>query len=258
MSWLINTFQTNPELALFLTLGLGYWLGGLKFGTFSLGEVTGTLLVGLLIGQMHIDIPPEVKSVFFLMFLFSVGYGVGPQFVRGLKSDGVPQAIFTVIQCVACLASAILVAKLFGYDMGLAVGLFAGSQTISGVLGTSTDAINQLGISEVAKQELINAVPVAFAVTYIFGTAGSAWFIASIGPILMRVNLPSECRKLEEMMGGTQQDQMGIFSANRPFTARAIRVTNSMFLNRSVEELEKYFFGIGEETVLYLSTKIVD
>ena len=38
------------------------------------------------------------------MFLFAVGYGVGPQFVRGVAKDGVPQAIFAVVQCVFCLA----------------------------------------------------------------------------------------------------------------------------------------------------------
>ena len=165
MNWFIHTFQTYPELAIFLTLGFGYWIGGLKFGTFSLGAVTGTLLVGLLVGQMQINIPPEVKSTFFLMFLFAVGYGVGPQFVRGLKSDGVPLVIFAVIQCVICLVGVILVGRMFGYDMGLTAGLFAGSQTISAVLGVASDAINQLGIPGESKKQLINSMPVAYAVT---------------------------------------------------------------------------------------------
>ena len=91
MDWIIKTFQQYPELAIFLTLALGYWVGGFKFGKFSLGSVTGVLLAGVLVGQMNITISPNVKSVFFLMFLFAVGYGVGPQFFRGLKSDGVPQ-----------------------------------------------------------------------------------------------------------------------------------------------------------------------
>ena len=91
MEWIVKTFQQYPELAIFLTLALGYWIGSFKFGKFSLGAVTGVLLAGVLIGQIGITISPNVKSVFFLMFLFAVGYGVGPQFFRGLKSDGVPQ-----------------------------------------------------------------------------------------------------------------------------------------------------------------------
>lgn len=245
MNWFIHTFQTYPELAIFLTLGFGYWIGGLKFGTFSLGAVTGTLLVGLLVGQMQINIPAEVKSTFFLMFLFAVGYGVGPQFVRGLKSDGVPLVIFAVIQCVICLVGVILVGRMFGYDMGLTAGLFAGSQTISAVLGVASDAINQLGIPGESKQQLINSMPVAYAVTYIFGTAGSAWFLATMGPKIMRVDLASESRKLEEEMGTDHHDEHGIFSANRPFTIRSLRVTNEKITNRTVNDVEKYFSELG-------------
>jgi len=261
MNWFIHTFQTYPELAIFLTLGFGYWIGGLKFGTFSLGAVTGTLLVGLLVGQMQINIPAEVKSTFFLMFLFAVGYGVGPQFVRGLKSDGVPLVIFAVIQCVICLAGVILVGRMFGYDMGLTAGLFAGSQTISAVLGVASDAINQLGIPGESKQQLINSMPVAYAVTYIFGTAGSAWFLATMGPKIMRVDLASESRKLEEEMGTDHHDEHGIFSANRPFTVRSLRVTNEKITNRTVNDVENYFSELGHRVFVVRirqQDKIVD
>ena len=91
MNWLIDTLRTNPEIAIFLALALGFLVGGVKIGKFSLGNVTGVLLAGVLIGQLNIAISPNVKSVFFLMFLFAVGYSVGPQFFRGLKSDGLPQ-----------------------------------------------------------------------------------------------------------------------------------------------------------------------
>ena len=114
MEWIVKTFQQYPELAIFLTLALGYWVGSLKFGKFSLGAVTGVLLAGVLVGQMHITISPNVKSVFFIMFLFAVGYGVGPQFFRGLKSDGVPQVIFSVLQCLASLITAYRGRPVFG------------------------------------------------------------------------------------------------------------------------------------------------
>ncbi len=243
MNWLVHTFQTYPELAIFLTMAIGYWVGSLKFGTFSLGAVTGTLLVGLLIGQMHIEISHDVKSVFFLLFLFAVGYGVGPQFIRGLKSDGLPQVFFAVLQCLASLITVIVVAKIFGYDAGLTAGMFAGSQTISAVLGVASDAINGLGSSAEQKQHLINAMPVAYAVTYIFGTAGSAWILASLGPKIMRVDLPAACRQLEKNMGQGADGENGIMSANRPFAIRALRVTNPEFVNQTVAEVEKYFSG---------------
>jgi len=237
MDWIVKTFQQYPELAIFLTLALGYWIGNLKVGKFSLGAVTGVLLAGVLIGQMHITISPNVKSVFFLLFLFAVGYGVGPQFFRGLKSDGVPQVIFSVLQCLASLFTAYVVAKFLGYDIGAAAGLLSGSQTISAVLGVATDAINQLGISPEQKTELINHMPVAYAVTYIFGTAGSAWLLASIGPKLLRVDLPAECKKLESKMGGTEAEP-GVMTMARRFDVRAYRVVNQSLVNRTVAELE--------------------
>src|SRR3954449_720843 len=137
MDWLASTIKTYPEIAIFLTLGLGFWLGNLKIGKFSLGVVTSTLLVGVIIGALHgkITISPNVKSVFFLMFLFAVGYGVGPQFFRGLKSDGLPQVLFAVILCVACLFSTVIAAAIADYSIGQAAGLLAGACTISAVLG---------------------------------------------------------------------------------------------------------------------------
>ena len=237
MDWIIKTFQQYPELAIFLTLTLGYWVGSLKLGKFNLGSVTGVLLAGILIGQMHITISPNVKSVFFLMFLFAVGYAVGPQFFRGLKSDGVPQAIFAVLQCVTSLVTAYVAAKFLGYDIGTAAGLLSGSQTISAVLGVATDAINQLGISPDDKTKLINQMPVSYAVTYIFGTAGSAWLLASIGPKLLRTDLAAECKELEAKMGGTEAEP-GVMTMARRFDVRAYRVTNQNLVNRTVVELE--------------------
>ena len=52
--WLVETLRDNPEIAIFLTLGLGFWVGKLKFGSFSLGVVTSTLLAGVLVGQIDI------------------------------------------------------------------------------------------------------------------------------------------------------------------------------------------------------------
>jgi len=239
MDWLITSFRHYPELAIFLTLGLGYWVGNLKLGKFSLGSVTGVLLAGVLVGQMQITISPHVKSVFFIMFLFAVGYGVGPQFFRGLKSDGVPQAIFAVLQCLISLVAAFVVAKLLGFDTGAAAGLLSGSQTISAVLGVATDAINRLEIPPDQKTALLNHMPVAYAVTYIFGTAGSAWLLASIGPKLLRVDIAAACKELEAQLGAGEEEP-GVITAARRFDVRAYRVTNERLDGKTVAEVEEY------------------
>src|SRR5215831_1735900 len=111
-TWFAATLRQYPEIAIFLALALGYYLGKFTFKGIGLGSVTATLLAGVLIGQIGITISQPLKAFVFLMFLFAVGYGVGPQFVRGVAKDGVPQAIFAVVQCVLCLVAAVGVAKI--------------------------------------------------------------------------------------------------------------------------------------------------
>src|SRR5882724_13434347 len=129
--WFTATLKQYPEIAIFLTLGLGFYFGKFKWKGIGLGAVTSTLLAGVVIGQIGITINQPLKAFAFLMFLFAIGYGVGPQFVRGIASDGLPQAIFAAVVCVFCLAVPYLCVKMAGYDVGSAAGLYAGSQTIS-------------------------------------------------------------------------------------------------------------------------------
>ena len=132
------------------------------------------------------------------MFLFAVGYAVGPQFVRGIASSGLPQAIFSVVQCVFSLVACVVVAKLAGYDLGYGAGLYAGSQTISASMGLATDAINRLGLAADQTKTYLDNMPVAYAVTYMFGTMGSAIVIAVIGPKLLGIDLVAACKDYEE------------------------------------------------------------
>ncbi len=154
IEWFFATLRQYPEIAIFLALGLGYYFGGFTFKGIGLGSVTATLLAAVIIGQIGITISTPLKATVFLMFLFAVGYGVGPQFVRGVAKDGLPQAIFSVVQCVFCLAVPVAIAKLAGYDLGYAAGLFAGSQTISAVDGSRHRRDQPTGAAGRADQEL--------------------------------------------------------------------------------------------------------
>src|ERR1700756_3710694 len=169
-SWIAATLRQYPEIAIFLTLALGYFFGKFTFKGIGLGSVTATLLAGVIIGQLGITISAPLKATVFLMFLFAVGYGVGPQFVRGVAKDGMPQALFSVVQCAFCLAIPVVIAKVVGYDLGYAAGLYSGSQTISAAMGLSTDAINRLGLPADQTKRLLDSMPISYAVTYIFGT----------------------------------------------------------------------------------------
>src|SRR5512139_4183193 len=123
MSFFVTALRENPELAIFLTLAVGFLIGRIKFGTFTLGNVVGTLLAGVLIGQLDIKVDPIVKVVFFDLFLFATGYKVGPQFFRGLKKNALSQVALTLVLCLTSLTVALTAAKLLDYDRGTAAGL---------------------------------------------------------------------------------------------------------------------------------------
>ena len=236
MTWFVSTLKAYPEIAIFLALGIGYWVGGKSYKGFSLGAVTSTLLVAIVIGILGVKISANVKSVFFLMFLFAVGYGVGPQFVRGIAKDGIPQAIFAAIVAVLCLAASIVAAMVAGYDLGSAAGLFAGSQTISASMGLATDAINRLGRSPEEAKQLLDGMPIAYAVTYIFGTVGSAILLAQIGPKLLGIDLVAACKDYEQQLGAGAD---GEGTEWHEFELRAYALApHSPYIGKSVAELE--------------------
>jgi putative transport protein len=223
-TWFADTLRQYPEIAIFLVLALGYYFGKFTFKGIGLGSVTATLLAGVLIGQLGISISQPLKAFAFLMFLFAVGYGVGPQFVRGVAKDGVPQAIFSVVQCIFCLGTVVVIAKVAGYDLGYAAGLYSGSQTISAAMGLSTDAINRLGMPPEQSKAMLDSMPIAYAVSYMFGTVGSAIVIALFGPVLLRMNLPAACKDYEERQGGGAKEYGGAGSAWHRWEARAFEV----------------------------------
>src|SRR6476660_7530720 len=225
IDWFFATLKTYPEIAIFLALALGYYFGKFTYKGIGLGSVTATLIAAVVIGQIGITVNQPLKAFSFLMFLFAVGYGVGPQFVRGIASSGLPQAIFSVVQCVLSLAACVVVAKFAGYDLGYAAGLYSGSQTISAAMGLSTDAINRLGLPAEQAKKMLDSMPIAYAVSYMFGTMGSALIIALVGPALLGIDLRKACKDYEEKFGGGGKKELGgAGSAWRRWELRAFKV----------------------------------
>jgi uncharacterized transporter YbjL len=129
---------------------------------------------------------------------------------------------------VVSLVVAYAVAKALGYDVGQAAGLLAGSQTISGLLGTAAEAINKLAIPDDEKKRLVDAMPVAYAVTYIFGTAASAWILSSLGPKLVGGNVEAACKEYEATRA--RQSQSAELNSGPGFVASLREAGLSLFL----------------------------
>lgn len=238
MNNFIEILQHYPELALFLVLALGFAIGKISIGNFKVGSVLGTLFAGVIIGQFNITIAPIVKVIFFDLFLFATGYKVGPQFFRGLKKDAVPQLILTLVICVTCLITAFVMAKLMGFDVGTAAGMLAGAFTESTVIGTASESIQRLAIPDDQKTILLNNIPVAYAVTYLVGTTILVWFLSSLAPKLIKIDLRSSSKELEKKLFGKAEDEEGIESAFEDWGLRAFKITNEKWVGHSVGDLE--------------------
>ena len=233
MSWFVRALRHNPELAIFLTLALGFFIGKLKIGSFSFGTVVGTLLAGVLVGQLNIQVPGDRQD----RLLRSVPLhdrlqGRAPV-LPGPEEGRLPQVLLTVVLCVTCLVAAFAASKILGYDMGTAAGLLAGAFSESTVIGTAGDAINRLPHLGRGAGHLVNNIPVAYAVTYLVGTAVLVWFLPTIGPKLIGVNLRDEAKKMQAQGAGAVEAEPGVVSAARRFDVRAYRVTNDNLVGKT-------------------------
>jgi putative transport protein len=219
--WLEQFLVRYPELALFLVIAAGYWIGSFKIGAFTLGPATGALFAGLLAGHFApIPVSGMTKSFLFLLFLFGVGYSVGPQFVLALKRNGLKPVSLAICVSLTGLGVSIVVAKALGLDAGFAAGLLSGGLTQSAAMATATETINGLGLSEADRGRLIAHMAVADAVCRTFGYAGVILFCTTIAPSLLKIDLKGEARELEQSLGMTAGKPQ-LASAWRKFELRA-------------------------------------
>jgi putative transport protein len=223
MDWLVTSLRSYPEIVVFLAVGIGYWIGNYKFGNFSLGVITASLMAGLVIGSLHVEPSRDLRWGFFTLFLFANGYSVGPQFFQALKKDGVKPMLLSVVMCFTGLFTAYLLARLLGLDPGMAAGLFSGGTTQSAAMGTAGDAISGLAIPDEQKKLFISHIAIADALCYVFGAIGVIWFCGNVAPWVLGIDLKTESKALEATLG-IKDETAGVYSANQMFSVRAYRV----------------------------------
>ena len=239
LAWFQDFLIRYPELALFLVISAGYWIGSFKIAGFGLGPVTGSLFAGILVGQFaHVPVSAMTKSFLFLLFLFGIGYSVGPQFLQALRRDGLKPVLLAMVCAGAGLVVAVAVARYLRLDPGFAAGLLSGALTESPAMGTATEAINTLPIPEADRALYVAHVAVADAVCYVFGTAGLILFCSTVAPTLLGVDLRQEALALEKTFGISRQPS-GMASAWRRFEVRAYTLgKGSPLAGMSVAEAE--------------------
>jgi len=221
MGFLNDLFTAQPLLALFITIALGYLIGKIRIGSFVLGGIAGTLLIGVVIGQIGVTIDPGIKTIFFALFIYAVGFQGGPQFFHALNRRSLNQLASAFVMTVVGLITVLVGAWIFGLDRGLAAGLASGGLTQSAILGTAGNAIQHLGLSAAVTKTMQTNVAVGYAVTYIFGSLGPIILVTWFLPAIKRWNVRAEAVKLAaKMSGGHAELDPGQFDAVRPILTR--------------------------------------
>ncbi|GJH08124.1 MULTISPECIES: aspartate-alanine antiporter [Caballeronia] len=237
MDWIHNIFHKSPEIALFLSLAVGYFIGQINFGKFQLGGVGGSLLAAVVISQAGVSIDNGVKAVMFAVFIYAVGYDSGPGFFNSLNRKTLREIAMAVFLAVSALVTVIICAKIFHLNKGLAAGLAGGALTQSAIIGTAGDAIARLGLPAEEVKSLQSDVAIAYAVTYVFGSLGAIIVCVNILPKFMGRDLRSAALDAEaKLAGGTPSRAPGQLAALPELVGRAFRVGAAA--GRKVSEIE--------------------
>lgn len=237
MEYLRQILNQAPELALFLSLAIGYWVGSIPFGKFQLGGVAGSLLVAVVISQIGISIDNGIKSVLFALFIYAVGFESGPQFFRSLGRQSLREIVLAAVMALSGLLTVIACARLFGLDKGIAAGIAAGSMTQSAIIGTASAAIAKLDLPLEQIQALQGNVAVGYAVTYIFGSFGAIILCVNVLPWFMRRSIRDDATQAEaELLAGVKVYGPGELPAIPPLVGRLYRIDQAA--GQTVAQLE--------------------
>jgi putative transport protein len=250
VSALHSFFAAAPLAAVALALALGYLCGKIRIGTFVLGPVAATLLVAIALGQVGIHVSAEVKTLAFALFIYALGYMIGPQFVSSLGRSTLKQVHLTLVSSIVVVLTVWLLAKGFSLDKGTAAGVLAGGATESAAIGTAGDALASQPLAKEEIARMTSNIGVAYAITYLFGTFTVIFFASSLAPRLLGINIERASQEYEqELGGGRPQLPPGQFEAMRNVVVR-IHVISAVAAGRTVKEFEEQLAGIVFEQVI--------
>lgn len=223
---------------LFVTLGLGYILGSVRFGSFKLGATVGTLVVGLLISQLcPFVVPSALKSVLFALFIYTIGFEVGPSFFSSLRSSGIKIVFQSVFFSGVALAVCVLCAKLLGFDAPTMMGIMAGSLTQATIMGATES----------------DSATVAFALTYIFGTLGVVVLVRNVIPSITKTNLRVAVKNKVDS-DGSLRDSTGN-DVHLPVVRALIVGPGAPCVGETVDQVEWIYHSTMEVAGLYRKDK---
>jgi putative transport protein len=234
-----DLIRDNPVLLLFLVLGIGYVIGGIRIGSFQLGPVAGVLFAGLLLGHFGFESNPAIQSLGFVLFIFSVGYQAGPRFIQAIRKDGRRYLAIAVIVAVSAFLLAYGASGWLALEPGASAGLLAGALTSTPTLAAADAAVlsgDFVPPEDLTAEKVQSNITTAYAITYIFGLVGLILIIRLL-PVALGIDLSAEAAKLErEEAAGRRQP---VFSPS-DVVVRALRVEAEELTGRPLREIYEW------------------
>jgi len=237
VNFIHSIFHLSPEIALFIALALGTWIGKFKFGKFQLGGVAGALVISVILSQFGVTIDDGIKGVLFALFIYAVGFESGPQFFSSLGLKTIKEIVLAVVLAISGLVTVVILARMFDLDKGTAAGIAAGALTQSAIIGTASSAIDKLGLAPDISQHLQSNVAIGYAVTYIFGSLGAIIICVNILPWFMRRGLREDAIKAEAaLLSGQKKYEPGETPALPDLVGRVFKVAYAA--GKTVSQIE--------------------
>ncbi|ENV78423.1 aspartate-alanine antiporter [Acinetobacter ursingii ANC 3649] len=237
MEWLQSVLKHSPEILLFLSLAIGFWIGKFQMGKFQLGGVAGSLLVAVVLSLIGVSVDNGVKSILFALFIYAVGFESGPQFFKSLGLESIKEILLAGFMAICGLITVLIMAKIFHLDKGLAAGLAAGGMTQSAIIGTAGDALSRLDLPVDEISRLQANVAIGYAVTYIFGSLGAIIVCSNILPKFMGREIRDDAIKAQsELLKGAIELAPGQEMAMPEIVGRIYKVQQAA--GKSIGSLE--------------------
>lgn len=197
---IVHFMVSNQVFTLFICLAIGFLIGNYKIaGKFNIGATVGTLIVTLIVGQIG-SFPRDemLGTIFFGAFMFSVGYRIGPQLLVSLKLFGVRILIASIFWMLVAFLVGWSLFSAFKIGPGIAAGVISGALTQSATVASSLQTIGSLPVSQSVKATYEAQLPVAYALTYVFGTLGVIIFLRDLAPKILGISIAEQGPKMAD------------------------------------------------------------
>ena len=241
----------QPFLFLLIALAIGYPLGRVTVMGISLGSTAGTLLTGVAIAiaaslgfGITYSISGLVSTVFLLMFMYSLGLKVGPQFFSGLKSGGAAFIVIALVVVVLNWVIAFVGVKLAGLDAGFAPGIISGSYTITAIIGVATSALQSGAYTPpqgMSADQVSANIAAGYAISYILSSVGTILLIRYL-PQMFGRNAVEDAKQAEADLSGGATDPVpgaagSLTLGFSPFDARSFKIEHDLVVGKTIEQL---------------------